>query len=155
MRGRAGLEDSPDGLGGAHGDGALFDNDLGPFGVGGDVAGDGFDKTEIGGTVGTESVGLRRRVDANEDDVGSADRGGNIGGEGEIFSPRSPDQLVESRFIDGKLIRIPGGDAGAVDINDLDVNVGAFRSDHRHGGTADVAGSDAADVGHRKMGSSR
>jgi len=122
----------------------------GALGIGGDVAGDGFDKTEVGGAVGPETVGLGRGVDADKDDVGPANRGGDVSGKGEVPSPRFPDKLVESRFVDRQLVRVPRGNSRGIDINDLDMNVRTFRGDHRHGGAADVTGTDAGDICHGK-----
>src|SRR5690606_303009 len=72
-----GFQDGADRLGGAHRDRAFLHDDLGAVGVLGDAAGHGLDEAEIGGAVRSQSVGLGGGVDADEQNVGGADCGGD------------------------------------------------------------------------------
>lgn len=44
---------------------------------------------------------------------------------------------------DNQVVRIPGGDAVRVDIDDTHFVLGAVFGDDHHGGPADIAGADA------------
>ena len=146
-----GPEDGEHGLGGLHRNGALLDDDLGANGLLGDHAGSSLDVLEIGGASGTDSIGLGRGADADEDDVGFADGLANVGGEEEVLPAGRFYDLLEAGLVNGKGVGVPGGDALLVGITDGDPYVGALGGDHGHGGTADITGAETADGGGHKL----
>ncbi len=137
-------EDGLDGLRGAHRDGALFDDDLGRLRHFGDGAGDGLDEAQVGGLVRADAEGLGRCVDADEDDVGVVDALLDRGGEEQVPPACLTHQFIETGLVDGQFIRVPGRDAVCVEVHHINADVGALGGDHRHGGSADIAGADAA-----------
>ncbi len=56
--------------------------------------------------------------------------------------------LVEPRLVDRQLVGIPSIDSRLIQINDVNFNLRTLLGDHRHCGTTDVTGTDAADF-HR------
>ena len=111
-----------------------------------DLAGCLFAVLEVGSHTGTGTEGLRRRVNANKDNVARPDAGLDVGAEKEISPPDFPDQFVKAGFVDGETIGIPGGYARRVDIHHRHPVVGALGSDHGHGGPTNVTGADAENV---------
>lgn len=146
-----GPEDGEHCLGGLHGNGALLDDDLGADGLLGDHAGCSLDVLQIGGASGTDSVGLGRGPDADEDDVGFADGLADVGGEEEVLPPGGFDNLLQAGLVNGKGVGIPSGDALLIGIADGDPDIGALGGDHGHGGTADITGAETADGGGHKL----
>jgi hypothetical protein len=65
----------------------------------------------------------------------------------EVAAAGGGDDFVEAGFVDREVVRVPGVDAGLVDVADGDLDVRALGGDHGHGGAADVAGAEAADGG--------
>jgi hypothetical protein len=95
---------------GAHGGGALFDDQLAPVERAGDGAGDPFDLGEVGAAI----VALGR-ADADEHDLGLRRGSGNVWGEAE--APAS--QATLKQFLGARLVKghAPGGDlAGFVGV---------------------------------------
>jgi hypothetical protein len=66
----------------------------------------------------------------------------------EVAAARGFHDFLQAGFIDREFVRIPGVDAGLVHVADGDLDVGALGGDHRHGGAADITGSEAADGGY-------
>lgn len=143
--GGVGAEDGFEGFGGFDGDGGFFDDDFGAVRDFGDGAGGEFDVAEVGGATGTSAVGFGGGADGDEDDVGVFDGLDDVGAEEEVPAAGGLDDFIESGFVDGEGSGVPGGDAGLVEVTDGDLDVGAFVGDHRHGGSADVAGSETTD----------
>src|SRR5664280_569772 len=111
-----------------------------------DLAGCLFAVLEVGSHPGTETEGLRRRVDANKNNVARPDTGLDFGAEKEISPPGFPDQFVKAGFVYGEMIGIPSGYARRIDIHHRHPIVRALGSDHGHGGPADISGTDTENV---------
>ena len=121
-------------VGGADGDGALGGDDLVarsrflPM-----VLGDREDGGEVGG-----AVGGGRRADGDEDDLGAADRAGDVGGEREAAGLGVlGDQRVEPGLVDGDLAALEARDLARVDVDA--VHVVAEVGEPRARDEADVA----------------
>ncbi len=145
--GGIGGDDGLDGAGGFDRDGAFLDDDLVAVGNLGDQARGGLDVAQIGGTAGSDAVGLGRRADADEDQVGGGDGVADVGGEMQVAAAGGGDHGVEAGFIDGQFVGVPGIDAMLVHVADGHPDVRALGGDHGHGGAADVTGTEAADGG--------
>lgn len=100
---------------------------------------------------------FRWRVHRDEDDVGLADGGVDVGAEEEILAARRLHDLLQPRLVDGQALRVPRGDSPLGEVADSHLDVGAHLGDDRHGRAANVARAEAADpagelVGARHVG---
>ena len=139
-------EDRQDGFRGFHRDGALLNDDFRFLDDRSNHAGNRLDKAEVGGPARTHAKGLGRRVDTHKDDVRGANGVLHAGREKQISAAGGLDHLVEPRFVDRKVIGVPGVDSCLIEIDHFHTNVGTFRGDHRHRRAADIAGTDAANL---------
>jgi hypothetical protein len=70
----------------------------------------------------------------------------NVGREEEVLAAGGLDDLIETRLVDGKVVRVPGVDTGLVQVDNRDLDVGALERDNRAGGATDVASTDCGRV---------
>lgn len=79
----------------------------------------------------TNAALLRRRVDTDEDQIGLLDALVHVCGEEEVASAGLFDDVNETRLVDGEVIvgAVPRVDTRLVEIDDGDLDVGAFESD--------------------------
>src|SRR5690606_10223679 len=127
----------------------IFDHDLIGGGHGGNLPCTELDVFQVGRHALTLTVGLGGGVHRDEDHVGSSDGTLHIGGEEQVAAAGFGNDGIQPRLVHGKLgevLVVPCRDAGGVDIHNRNGDVRAFLGNHRHGGAANVAGSDAAYV---------
>ena len=86
------------------------------------------------GAAGADAARLGGRVDRHEHDVGLADVLVRVGGEEQVAAAAGADDLLEPGLVDRELVRVPRVDAGLVDVDDDDGDVGALEGDHGHRG---------------------
>ena len=86
---------------------------------------------EIGGEPSTHTALLRRRVDADEDQIGLFNPLVDIGGEEEIATACLADNILQTRFIDGQgeIRAVPGIDTRLIQVDNCDFDVRAFQRD--------------------------
>jgi hypothetical protein len=89
------------------------------------VAGSTLDISQIRSVTSTLSFGLGGGVDGDKDQVGLDDSLVDIGREEEVTSTAATNNLVQTRLVDGKFVRVPGCDSVGVKVDDgnLDVRV--------------------------------
>ena len=127
-----------DGLGGAHGHGRLLDDDLGGLRNGRDHARGALPVRQVGRPAGAHAARLRGRVDRHEHDVCLAHVLVRVGREEQVSAAAGLHYLLEPRLVDRERVRVPGVDAGLVDVDDDDSDVGALEGDHGHRGALGV-----------------
>ena len=131
-----GLEVGHDLLAGAHGHGALHDQQALPA-ARGDLADGVLHAREVG-----VARRRRRRVDGDEEDAAAFEQhvvGGREGEPGGVVG----DELLEPRLVDGDLTPLQPGDLRLVDVHAHDVVPEMGEADGRH--EADVPGTDDPD----------
>ena len=101
---------------------------------------------QIRRTIGTYAIGLRGCVHTDEDDVRLMDGLADLRAEVEVSTTCLAHDFIKAGFIHGERVGVPGGDALGIEVHDVHADVRAFGGDHRHGGSADVAGADATDA---------
>lgn len=86
---------------------------------------------EIGGEPSTHTALLRRRVDADEDQIGLFNRLVDVGGEEEIAATCLADNILQTRLIDGQgeIRAVPGINTRLVQVDNCHFDVRAFQSD--------------------------
>ena len=155
--GRTGSGDLPlssrknrfDCVSGADGEGAFFDNNGVTLSASGHLPCRGLDPTQITGLAGPHTLGLGGSVNGQEDHVRVGNRSVDLRREMKVSPSTSTDDLIQAGFIDGQLGEIciiPSINACLVEVDNDDLNLRATVCNHRHGRTANVASTDAADV---------
>lgn len=85
---------------------------------------------KISGHTSTHTSLLGGGVDRDKDQISIDNSLVNIGGEEQVLATTSKDDLIQTRFVDGEVIRVPGIDTILVQIDDSDVNVMALVGDN-------------------------
>jgi hypothetical protein len=70
--------------------------------------------------------------------------------EKQVFISDRPDNLIQTRFVNRQVIRIPLGDPLGIDIDNRYPIMGAFAGDHRHRRPAHITGTNTQDVSGKK-----
>ena len=91
------------------------------------------DSLEIGGEARSHTRLLGGRVHGDEDQVRLKDGLVDVGGEEEVAAAGLADDVLEAGLVDGELEvgRVPRVDAGLVEVDDGDLDVGALQRDNR------------------------
>lgn len=130
--------------------GALLDNDSAGSSVLGHSLAGALESAQIGGVASSETIGLGRRVDANEDNVGLTNAALNVGGENKVglagaeleglanggeeggrlvgAIAGNANNLREAGLVNGKVRRVPRSNAVGVEVDDVDSQVGVVES---------------------------
>lgn len=76
----------------------------------------------------------------------------DVSGEEEVLSTGTLDDLIESRLVDGEVVRVPGVNTRLVEVDDGHLDVGALGRDNGTGGATDVASTDCMLVARSSVG---
>ena len=82
--------------------------------------------SEIGGSAGSETRPLCRRVDGDEDDVSLGNVELHVGAEEEVSVSALLDNVKEAGLEHGEMVAVPRGDPGGGGVDDDDLDGGAF-----------------------------
>jgi hypothetical protein len=77
----------------------------------------------------THSGFLGGSVDRDKDEISLLDGGIYIRGEEQVLATALKDNLIQTRFVNGKVVGIPSINASLVQVNDGDLDVMALVSD--------------------------
>ena len=126
----------------------LLDHDLVAIRPPGDAARRRLPVLEIGCAARPPPEHLRRRVDADEDDVARSDAALDIRREEEVPATHLPDDVLQARFVDRKIVagRVPGVDTHRIDVDDMDAAPGVLQRNDSHRRATDVARANADDI---------
>src|SRR5687768_16725335 len=72
----------------------------------------------------------------------------SVGRKEKILPPCLVDHFLQPRFVNGKLVRLPCGDARLIDIHDDESIVRTMAGKDRHCGPAHITSTDAKNVCH-------
>ena len=132
----------------AHRQGALLHHDRVALGAGRHLPGRDLDPTQVTGLASPHAPGLGGGIHREKHHVGLGNGRLYLGSEKEVAAPAATHHQIEPWLIDRQPIQIrivPGGNASGVEIHHRDTDLGTAIGDHRHGGTAHIAGTDTAD----------
>ena len=101
------VQHTRNGLGRAHRDRTLLDDDLVALGDLGNGTSTQLAILNVGRTTSTDTLGLGGRVDTDEDNVGTLDLVGQVGREEEVLVAAALHDLQEARLVDGQVIGVP------------------------------------------------
>lgn len=149
LRGRIGFENGTHALSSTARHSRLFNNNLGALGNFSNTTSSTFNVTiqymcvksliptmlpsylrKISSHTSTHTSLLGRSVDRDKDKIGFIDGTIYISREEEILATTIKDNFLETRFIDGQLVRVPGSNASGIDVNDGHLDVMALVSDN-------------------------
>lgn len=85
-------------------------------------------------------------IHRQEHHVGFSDALLDFGGKEKVLSTHLLHDLVQTGLVDGKRLAVPLLHSLFVQIDDIDFDIGALEGNNRHGGSADIASADAANV---------
>ena len=85
-------------------------------------------------------------IHRQEHHVGFSDTLLDFGGKEKVLSTHLLHDLVQTGLVDGKRLAVPLLHSLFVQIDDIDLDIGALEGNNRHGGSADIASADAANV---------
>lgn len=96
---------------------------------------------KISSHTGAQTSLLGRSVDRDKDQISLLDSSIDISGEEQVLATTIKDNLLQSRFINRKFVRVPSVDTSLVQVNDSNLDMMTFVGNDSTSGTTFFVGS--------------